>query len=508
MLTVFRGRVGRALQAFRTPPAVPAIRNQYDSATTGRRARGWSASTLGPNASTLPNLGTLRARSRQAYRDDAYGGGALDYRVEQLIGTGITPKSLARDEKVRVQVQALWDRWTKESDADGLLNFYGQQVQATRCWQTAGEVFTRLRLRLPSDGLSVPLQLQILEPELCPIEHTMTGRGGTTIRAGIEFSPILRRTAYWFYRAHPADGELDASRLVSVPAERVLHLYLPERAGQLRGVPHLFRALLTMRGLDVGEDAALVRWQLGNMFMAALEHGPVSDATLDPITGQAIERDAKDQPVIAMEAGGIADLGPGEKLTWNDPPEAGQTYEAFVRQQGRKIAAAARVPYHALTGDMAQVNDRTIRVILQDFRRSLEQLQWTIFIHQFCEPVWRAWFDRAVLAGALTVPAAYWDDPMPWRDVEWAPDRFPYIHPVQDVEADKLEIRAGLASRMHKVKARGYDIEAIDQARAEDNAREARLGLVSDSNAAKTAGTGAAQPAMASREGTPEPMME
>jgi lambda family phage portal protein len=481
-----------------------AIRNSYDSATRGRRARQWSAPTLGPNAATLPNLTTLRARSRHAYRNDPYGGGAIDIRVEQLVGTGIAPKSMAEDPAFRAQVQALWRRWVAECDADGRLNFYGLQAQATRCWQEAGEVFIRLRKRRPEDGLAVPLQLQVLEPELCPLHH-VGARGANTIRAGIELSPIGARVAYWFYRAHPADADprLSAAPLIALPAESVLHVYQPERAGQLRGVPHLYRALLTMRDLDVGDDATLLRWQLGNMFMGWIQHAPSgADGTLNPITGQPIERDAKDQALVSMEPGAMADLLPGEELQFNDPPEAGQTYEAFMRQQLRKIAAAARVPYHALTGDMAQVNDRTIRVILQDFRRSLEQLQWAVLVHQLCRPVWTAWFDAAVVSGALTVPAAYFADPTPWQPVEWHPDRWGYIHPVQDVQADENLVRAGFDSRANVVKRRGYDVEDIDRQRATDNAREDQLGLVSDSDPRKTSRAGLTQ---ARPEGTELP---
>jgi lambda family phage portal protein len=468
------------------------IRNTYDSATTGRRARQWHAPTVGPNAATLPNLATLRARSRHAYRNDPYGGGAIDIRVEQLVGTGIAPKSLAADPEFRETVQALWRRWVGECDADGRLDFYGLQAQAARCWQEAGEVFIRLRPRRPDDGLAVPLQLQVLEPELCPLEHTGT-RGANTIRAGIELTPIGARAAYWFYRAHPADGDvrLDGGTLVSLPADRVLHVYLPERAGQLRGVPHLRRALLTMRDLDVGDDATLLRWQLANMFMGSIHHPPTgADGTLNPITGQPLERDAKDQPVISMQPGAVADLLPGEELHFNDPPEAGQTYEAFMRAQLRKIAAAVRVPYHALTGDMAQVNDRTVRVILQDFRRSLEQLQWAVLVHQFCRPVWRAWFEAAVLSGAIAVPAEYFADPEPWQRAEWHPDKWPYIHPVQDVEADERLVRDGFRSRSQIVKERGYDVEEIDRQQAADNARADALGLGYDSDGRRPSGGG------------------
>lgn len=501
--------VGRWLARFAAAPSVvtpataPTVRNLYESATQGRRARGWTAPTSGPNTATLGSLRTLRDRSRKAYRDDPYGGGAIDYRVEQLIGTGVNPKSLAPDEAFRVRVQTLFGRWARECDADGLLDFAGLQTLITREWQEAGEAFVRLRYRLPSDGLAVPLQLQILEPEFCPLDEERPA-GPNRIRAGIELSPIGRRLAYWFHRAHPGDGEtLGSAQLARIPAADVLHVYLPLRAGQLRGVPHMHRALLTLRDLDVGDDATLLRWQLGNMFMGWLKRSASgADAALDPITGKSIERDDIDAPIVSMEPGSMNELLPGEEMGFNDPPEAGQTYEAFMRQQLRRIAVATRTPYHALTGDMAQVNDRTIRVILQDFRRAMEQLQWQVLVHQLCQPIWSAWFARAVLSGALEVPPAFYADPEPWMDVEWAPDRWPSPHPVQDVQADREEIRAGLSSRMLKVKQRGYDVEEIDRQRAEDNARSRRLGLVDDADPSQTDGSGKAVAEPVPPEGT------
>lgn len=501
--------IGRLLSlvSFAPSASVPAVRSSgYESATQGRRAQGWHAPTVGPNAENLPHIRTLRDRSRKAYRDDPYGGGVIDILVSQLVGCGIWPRSLAPDLVFRDAVQKLFMRWSRECDADGRLDYAGLMSQAVRCWLTAGEVFVRFRPRLVSDGYAVPLQLQVLEPELCPSDyHTYTEGNGARVRAGIEFDLVGKRRAYLFYRAHPQDGEtrLDLTTLVRIPADAVIHMYSPDRAGQIRGVPALHRVLLTLRDIDVGDDAALLRWQLGNMFMGAIKR-PVSspDASVDPITGQAIQGDQNDQPMIAMEPGVMHDLLPGEELEFNDPPEAGQTYEAFMRQQLRKVAAGARVPYHMLTGDMAQVNDRTIRVTLTDFRRDLEAKQWQVIVHQFGWPIWVKFFERAIQTGALNPPAAYGSDPAVWMDVEWAPDRWAYIHPVQDVEADREEIRSGLASRTQKVKARGYDIEDIDQERATDNDRERRLGLKSDSDASQTDRSGKS----ASTEVEPAPL--
>lgn len=486
-------------------PAALRIRAAYESAAVGRRTLGWSAPTLGPNDATLPSIRTLRDRARKAYRDDPYGGGAIDTRVEQLIGTGITPKSLAPDEKFREYVQQRFAAWAEESADDGTLDFYGQQTQIARGWEEVGEIFARFRDRQPDDVRTVPLQLQVLEAEFCPVEHTLPGPGQNRIRAGVEFTPFGRRSAYWFYRQRPGDAQdLNTSELVRLPADRVLHVFTPKRAGQIRGVTQLHRSLMTMRDLDLGDDATLLRWQLSNMLVGWLKRNATgAEPVVDPITGKALSKNADGVPEFSLRPGSFYDLLPGEDIGFSEPPEAGNTYEAFMRQQLRKIAVATRTPYHALTGDMAQVNDRTIRVILQDFRRGLEQLQWQVMIFQFCRPVWETWFRRGVTTGTLVLPvseAEFNADPATWMAVEWYPDRFGYIHPVQDVQADRDEVRSGFASRSAKVKARGYDVEQIDRERAEDNAREERLGLVSESDPAKTDGSGKLVSADASAE--------
>ncbi|MEA6724083.1 phage portal protein, partial [Salmonella enterica subsp. enterica serovar Montevideo] len=121
-----------------------------------------------------------------------------------------------------------------------------------------GETFIRLRTRLPSDGLTVPLQLQLLEGDHCP--HLKTD-AAANIRQGIQYNAIGRRTGYYLYREHPGDGILTPAglELALVPATDVCHLYRAMRPGQDRGEPWLARALRTLYDLDGYLDAELVR---------------------------------------------------------------------------------------------------------------------------------------------------------------------------------------------------------------------------------------------------------
>jgi lambda family phage portal protein len=458
----------------------------YEAGSAGtRRTVGWRAPTASPNSAILNNLSTLRDRSRSATRNDGYAKGSIDRLVSNIIGTGIKPLSQAKDPEFRRQVHALWLLWTDECDADGLLDLYGQQAQAVRAWLEGGEIFIRLRPRKLEDGLSVPLQVQVLEPELCPYTYNTRARNGNRIRAGIEFNGIGKRVAYWFHPSRPTDfNDFDTSELRRVPAESAIHLYDPLRPGQLRGVPHLTQALIRLYELDKFDDATLLRQQLANLFVAFLKR-PQSigeGESLHPLTGLPIETSG-DQQVLSLEPGIFQELAPGEDITFSDPPEIRSGYADFTRQQLFHISAATGVPYETLTGDMSRVNDRTVRVILHEFRRRIQAWQHQIVAFQLCRPLWRAWLDRVFLSGAIEIPVDYVADQEPWSKVKWMPQGWPYLHPVQDVQAQKAAIRSGFTSRSAVVSEQGEDAEEIDREQAGDNDRADSLGLKYDSDA-------------------------
>jgi lambda family phage portal protein len=451
----------------------------YEGTSQGRRAIGWRPPSLTPNPSVLFGLQTLRDRSRAAARNDGYAEGVLDKLVSNIIGTGIKPMSTVADETVRKAIQTLWLRWTDESDADGLLDWYGQQALAVRAWLEGGEVFARLRPRLPSDGLSVPLQVQLLEPELCPHTYNATLANGNRVRAGIEFDLIGRRVAYWFYPSRPGDLlDYDPSQMKRLPADGVIHMYRPLRPGQLRGVPHLAQALIKLHELDKFDDATLLRHQLANLFAGFVTRTSTADTgNINPLTGLPIATDDGGDQLMPLEPGVFQELAPGEDVKFSDPPKIDGVYADFTKQQLRHVCASAGVPYEVVTGDLKDVNDRSVRVLLQEFRRRVMAWQHQIVAFQLCCPVWLAWLDRAFLSGVLPLPADYAQNREPWARAKWIPQGWPYLQPVQDVQATRDGVRAGLTSRSAAVSEQGEDSEAIDLENAADNARADELQL-------------------------------
>jgi len=455
-------------------PVAIALAPSHDAAGAGRRLRGWYPSGSGPNrANTGAN--TLRNRARDVARND-WAGRAIPQRWSaNLVGTGILARPKTDDAALKARLRQLWDDWTEVCDADETLDLYGLQSMVARNWIESGEVFIRLRPRLPIDGLPVPLQLQVIEADLLPATDG-TAPNGNEIVQGIEFDRIGRRVAYWMLRNHPGDGRGDTASTVRVPAEFVLHVFEPSRPGQLRGVSEFAPILARLRGVGDFDDAVLERQKLANLFAGFLERPPSgADAALDPLTGLPVKADHDGTPMAALEPGTMQELLPGESVKFSEPPDAGAGYRDFTRQQYQGVAAGSGLPYELLTGDLSDVSDRTLRVILNEFRRHCQQRQWHILIPQFCRKVRNAWADAALLAGALTA-----DEAREARRVTWVPQGWAYIHPTQDVQAQQIAVEAGFTSRGRVITERGDDPEEIDAERAADEARETGLGLEED----------------------------
>ena len=466
--------------------AVTAFVNRYDGAGKGRRMAAWNAPSSGPNRAINGGLQTLRDRSSDSVRNDWSGESIVQKWTTALVGIAITPRfHRIADKERRKQVNTHWADFVREADADGVLDLYGMQTLAVRSWMERGEMFARRRYRSLLDGLSVPVQVQLLESDMVPNFDTDTFEGLPSrnhIRSGIEFDRRGQRVAYWVYKEHPGDsvigigGSPVASALVRVPAVDMLHMFEPKRIGQRRGVPTLAPVLAKLRNIADYEDTTLERQKIANLFVAFISRALPSLDPTDPnhaaLSGLLAELDSDSSPLLPMKAGLMQELEDGQSVTFARPPDAGTNYSEYMRSSHLGTTAGTGVPYELAVGDIQGVSDRTLRVIINEFRRFASQRQWQIVIPQFCQRIVEWFSDASVLAGTISVA----EHGLVARP-EHAPHGWEYLHPVQDVQGKALEVKNGFRSRSSVIAEGGDDPDAVDQERADDKAREQGMDL-------------------------------
>lgn len=466
------------------------LNGSYESAAaTGARAKAWNPSGAGPNAAATSGLSLQRRRARDAVRNDPWAKAAMARMVSNAIGTGIQPYPKHPDKHIAAELKRLWADWVNESDADGRLDFYGQQAVAAQALFTDGEVLGRLRPRRLSDGLAVPLQLQTLEGDHLPETKTEVAPGGNEIVNGVEFNAIGQRVAYHLYARHPGEYGPAGTSVVTkrVPADQVLHAFKTLRPGQVRGVSELATVLLRLKSLDNLDDAVLRRQEVANLF-AGFVSRKVPDEGEDMVTGGDAEY-VDGQAVTSLEPGTMNMLLDNEQVTFSSPPGAPDNYAEFMRQQLMAAFASVGLPYELATGDLRGVSDRVLRVIINDFQRSIMQYQWLVLIQQWCRPVWAAFVDTIVLNGILPAPD-YYLTRRDWLRVDWVPQGWAYMNPIQDATSRVIDVRGGSKTLRSVILERGDDPDAVmaDHVAQREFARE--HGLVFDSDAGQVSQSG------------------
>lgn len=472
------------------PGPLPRVKAAaYEGAASGRRTMGWQPGNGSVNRELFYNGDLLRSRSHDVIRKNGWASTGIDEHAAHVVGTGITPRFGHPDKAIREKQQKLFAQWTEESDADGLLDFYGQQDLAFRAIREGGEVLARLRPRRPGDMDTVPLQIQLLEPEHLPLRDNRVLPSGNQVRAGVEFDAIGSRVAYHMYASHPGDAGLTSNSLEikRVPASSILHMFRPLRPGQVRGEPGLAKALLKLFAMDQYDDATVEACKVAAMYVGFITEMDDSDP-LPGNTSVGLSDGSETAPPGVefgeLEPGTFQKLKQNESMVFSNPPGVGPTYDPFMRRQLQAIAKMLGLPYHVLSGDPSGLSFSSMRGEEINFRRRSQQWQFFVLIHQLCRPVGRAWMDAAVLAGHFSA-ADYAKNRADYLDIKWLPAKWEWVDPLVDIKAVILAIRAGLISRAQAVSELGYDVEQIDAEIARDNARADGLGIVLDSNPAQ-----------------------
>jgi len=447
----------------------------YEAASAGRRTEGWHRSSGDANAAIGPNLARLRDAARDLVRNNGYAESAVATIADQTVGTGIVATSVPPSQRW----ERAWQAWaeTTACDADGRHDFYGLQKLVMATVVESGEALVRRRRRRTDDGLPLPLQLQVLEPDHLDTTKTTALREGGEVLQGVEFDALGRRVAYWLFPRHPgAAGHTFGSKLLSpsrrVPASEVLHIFKGRRPGQVRAASWFAPVLLRFKDFDDYEDAQLIKQKTGallSVITSDTDGSGLAPALGKPVTGT--DADGDSQPIDMLEPGAIINVPPGRSIEVVQPPRIGE-YADFVEVTLRGIATGLGVTYEDLTGDYTDLPYSAARMSrLRHFAR-IQDWRWRMLIPQFCDPVW-AW---ATEAGELALGMA--TSPAPW----WTPESLPMIDPDKEGLAVMRNVRTGIQTLQEALRERGFDpTKVLDEIQA-TNAMLDRRGIVLDSD--------------------------
>ncbi|MBL4929344.1 phage portal protein [Tabrizicola sp. KVB23] len=441
-----------------------------DSARADRLTAAWPTSPIPADDIVRRNQRPLVARSREQAANNDYGKAFLRMVSQNVVGPdGIRLQAQTRDDNGTLDtaandaLESAWREWGRRENCDvaGKLSWRAIQAQAAVSAARDGEFM--IRMIYGADAGPWGFSLQMLDPQRCPVDFDQDRvAGGGFIRHGIEFNIYGRALAYYFTTTQEgeADYHYGGRAYIRVPADEILHGFLPDLVGQKRGLPWMATALWRMHMLGGYERSALVNARAsaakGGFFQWREGEGP--------------EADEDEEIEMEVEPGMYRELPAGVEVVNSHPAYPTGELAPFRKEMLRAIASGLGVSYNGLANDLEGVNYSSIRQGALDEREHWKELQeW--LIEALAEPVFMRWLRLSLLSGKIVLAKGGRLKPErldKYTAVAWQGRRWAWIDPSADVKAAIDGKAAGLSTSSQFIRDSGRDPQDVFRELAAD----------------------------------------
>ena len=437
------------------------FKRSYAGANTGRLFADFLTSSASADAEIKNNIRLLRDRSRELARNDPYISRYLNLMVSNVVGKhGIRVSSKSRNDNGSLDLAAnqlierAWKEWSQIGNCtiNERMTFLDCQKIFVETLFRDGEVLIR---KIKNTNSPFCFQIQFLEADhLDENKNQNADKNGNSIKMGVEVNKYGKPIAYHLFKKHPFDNTYPrpSQEYIRVPADEIIHAYLPQRAEQTRGVSLIAPVMANMKMLNGYYEAEIVAARVG-----ASKMGFITSGDGDGYVGDG-EMEDTFNPTMNAQAGVFEQLPAGMDFKAFDPTHPTSAFESFTTSVLRSIASGLNISYHALTNDLTSVNYSSIRQgALED--RSMFQLYQQFVIDHFVNPIFKSWLEMAMSTGYINLPIAKFDKFS--TAINYIPRSFSWIDPLKEMQANVVGLQNGITTYSDIVSSYGKDVEEI-----------------------------------------------
>jgi len=496
-------------------------RNAYDKirayaaheAASPSNSRKFYRDRLGPNQIVQQGAGALMAQARHIQRNNDIGRGIIRTMTNNIVGPsgiGIEPQPRRKDGSIHEEYAAALRHahreWRAAPEVTGLHTDAAMQRLTVSTWIRDGESFAQELIGL-TPGLThasrVPYSLELFEADLCPMGFDQ----GERIRQGIERNAWGRPIAYHVYRGNPLDGasaiSLSTQDLKRISADRVIHVALRDRIGQMRGITEFASIIARLEDIKDYEDSERIAAKVAAALTAYVKKN--SPDGYDPASVPVSQRDSDGNPLgrdLRLTPGMIIDgLQVGEEIGLIDSNRPNPNVVTFRQGQLRATAAGVGASYSSIARDYNGTYSAQRQELVEQWINYATLTD--AFTGMWVKPVWDGFVQAAHLSGVVKTPP----DVMPGteNDALFVAQAMPWIDPMKEAQALVVLTKAGFMSEVEAIRKGGRNprdvLEQIIQWRKE--AARAELILSSDAANDNTAANAVAAQTAAAGPKTP-----
>ncbi|EFI2350332.1 phage portal protein [Escherichia coli] len=464
-----------------------AVIQAYEAVKTTRTHK---ARRENRTADQLSLYGAVSLREQARYLDNNHDLviGVFDKLEERVVGkNGIIVEphpvlrngAIARD--LAAEIRTRWSEWSVSPEVTGQFTRPMLERLMLRTWLRDGEVFAQMvsgRINSLTPSAGVHFWLEALEPDFIP----MTSDESNRLNQGVFVDDWGRPEKYLVYKSRPVSGRQMETK--EVDAERMLHLKFVRRLHQMRGTSLLSGVLIRLSALKEYEDSELTAARIAAALGMYIRKGDGQSYETDGNDSKENERELTIQPGIIYD-----DLKPGEEIGMVKSDRPNPNLETFRNGQLRAVAAGSRLSFSSTARNYNGTYSAQRQELVESTDGYLILQDW--FIGAVTRPMYRAWLKQAVASGVIRLPRDL--DRSSLYTAVYSGPVMPWIDPVKEAEAWKIQIRGGAATESDWVRAGGRNPDDVKRRRKAEIDENRKLDLVFDTDPASDKGGSSAQ---------------
>lgn len=417
----------KALSRMRARIGMELLGSYAGASKTRRALSAWSTQGYDADSDIIPDLDTLRQRSRDLTRNNPLAASAIKTKLVNVVGTGFLMKShVDRDvlnltddqaDQLEADIEREYRLFWQSKDLDISRISNGPDLTRLVYQQTLenGDVFVVLpRVQIP--GAAYSLRLQTIEADrVCNKDNAADS---SVLSGGVKKDKYGAPVEYHIMRQHPGavlSGALNFEWDV-IPAfgektglRNIIHLYNPTRPGQTRGVPDIAPVVEALKQLGRYTEAEIMAAVVSGMFTVFIETptGDTGETIFDYTDlGGEVGQAAGDKD-MKLGNGLVMNLAEGEKVHDTNPGRPNTSFDAFVTSIVRQIGAALGIPFEILVKQFNASYSASRAALLAMWQYVMAERRW--LCDNFLKPIFEVWFYEAVVTGRINAPGFFSD---------------------------------------------------------------------------------------------------
>lgn len=444
------------------------------------RADKWMASRLSTDSLLEQDLPEKRRNSVELYRTYSFCKGAIDTRVDNVVGRGFryqsqirpVPGAISEDQadQYNREIEELVTRWQRQ--AGRARRTFGQlQRIAARSVYREGDV-----LRVFSDvgRADKPLPLQVNLIDAHQIETPPEELGNPRVRMGVKYDSAGDVLGYYTRKTDPDDTLQVDLEYDFWPADRAQLIYEPLWESQSRGIPWFASILADCKDWKDFKEATIIAAQVAAC--QTLVIGTSNPATLAANSmGAAANADGNTEE--DMRPGRILYRDMAETIEGFNPTQPSTTFGMFGEYNLMSQAAGLCWPVTWLTKDYRRVNFISGRLGEIDGRMIVRSDQ-QLLIETLLNPTADRLVTEAVILGATSIDPSLFDrSPHLFLRHNWIGPGRPWVDP-REVQANVTAIEHNIDTLANVHARLGHDTEEVLETRGREKKLEEKHDVI------------------------------